>query len=102
MFDTINKTIIARLGIDTLPLEHRKEAFEKVGSLVYEEIMIGALRDMTDEDKDVVGKLVDSQAEPEAIFSLLSEKVPTLEAIVSESIEIVRPECAEIMSEIGK
>jgi ABC-type sugar transport system substrate-binding protein len=101
MFNTINNNIIKTLGIDTLPEEQQKEAMEKMGAIVYQEVMLRVLDIMTEEDKDAFEKLLENNPDPEAMFAFLGSKVPNIEAIVAEEAEKFRTESAEIMSQIG-
>ncbi len=102
MFDTINNNIITTLGIDALPVEQQKEAMEKLGAIVYQEVMLRALDAMTDEQKDEFEKLIEKDPDPETMFMFLSEKVPNIAEIASEEAEKLRTESADIMNEIGK
>jgi hypothetical protein len=101
MFNTINNNIIKILGIDTLPIEQQKETMEKLGAIVYQEVMLRALDAMTDEDKDEFEKLIEKDPSPEAMFTFLSQKVPNLDAIAKEEAEKLHAESADIMSQIG-
>jgi hypothetical protein len=102
MFDTINNNIITVLGIDTLPVEQQKEAMERLGAIVYQEVMLRALDEMNDEDKDEFEKLIETNPDPEAMFTFLAAKVPTIDSIAAEEAEKLRSESTDIMGEIGK
>lgn len=102
MFNEINKNIVIILGINTLPVEKQKEAMERLGAIVYQEIMLRALDILTEEDKDEFEKLIEKDQNPETMFGFLSEKIPNLDEIVKEEAEKLRNDSAEIMSEIGK
>ncbi|MFA6392784.1 MAG: DUF5663 domain-containing protein [Candidatus Paceibacterota bacterium] len=102
MFNDINKNIVLILGINTLPVEKQKEAMERLGAIVYQEVMLRVLDILSEEDKDTFEKLIEKNPDPENIFGFLSEKVPNLDEIVKEEAEKLREESAEIMSEIGK
>lgn len=101
MFNKINNNIIKILGIDTLPVEQQKDMMEKLGAIVYQEVMLRALDLMTEEDKDAFEKVISENGDPEAMFSFLAEKIPNIEAIVTEESEKLREESANIMSQIG-
>jgi hypothetical protein len=102
MHNKINGNIIKVLGIDALPVEKQKEAMERLGAIVYQEVMLRVLDIMSDEDKDEFEKLLEKTPDPDTMFIYLGEKVPNLEEIVSEEAEKLRNESAEIMGEIGK
>lgn len=102
MYDSINKNIIEILGINKLPIEKQKEAMERLGGIVYQEVMLRVLDTMSNEDKDAFEKLVEKDPNPETLLEFLSSKVPDLEKIINEEAEDLREESAEILSEIGK
>jgi hypothetical protein len=102
MFNEINKNIVTILGINTLPVEKQKEAMERLGAIVYQEVMLRALDILTEEDKDEFEKLIEKDPNPETMFGFLSEKIPNLEDIVKEEAESLRKESVEIISEIEK
>lgn len=101
MFNTINKNIIEILGINSLPVEQQKEAMEKLGAIVYQEVMLRVLDIMSEEDKDLFEKLIEANPDPEAMFVFLAEKVPNIDQIVIEEAQSLKEESAEILSDIG-
>ncbi|MFA6386644.1 MAG: hypothetical protein WCW04_02665 [Candidatus Paceibacterota bacterium] len=102
MFNDINKNIVLTLGINTLPVEKQKEAMERLGAIVYQEVMLRVLDILTEEDKDAFEKLIEKNPDPELLFGFLSDKVSNLDEIVKEEAEKLREESKEIMDEIGK
>jgi len=102
MFNDINKNIVLTLGINTLPIEQQKEAVERLGAIVYQEVMLRVLDILTEEDKDEFEKIIEKDPNPETVFSFLSDKISNLDEIVKEEAEKLREESAEIISEIGK
>jgi hypothetical protein len=102
MFNEINKNIVLTLGINTLPVEKQKEAMERLGAIVYQEVMLRALEILTKEEKDEFEKVIEKNADPEVIFEFLYNKIPNLGEIVKEEAESFRAESAEIMNDIGK
>jgi len=102
MFNTINKNVVEILGINTLPVEQQKEAMERLGAIVYQEVMLRVLDIMSEEDKDLFEKLIEKNPDPEAMFTFLAEKVPNIDQIVNEEAQSLREESAEILSDIGK
>lgn len=102
MFNEINKNIVLTLGINTLPVEQQKEAMERLGSLIYQEVMLRVVDILSDEDKDQLEKIIGKNADPEEMFGFLSTKVPNLDQIVKEESEKLRAEAAEIIGDLGK
>lgn len=102
MFQEINNNIIKTLGIDSLPPEQQKEAVERLGAIVYQEVMLRVLDLMSEEDKDTFEKLIEVSPDPEIMFTFLGEKIPNLEEIINEEATKLREEGAEILGDIGK
>lgn len=102
MFNDINKNIVVTLGINTLPIEKQKEAMERLGAIVYQEVMLRVLDILTEEDKDEFEKMIEKDPNPEILFEYLSNKIVNFDEIVKEEAENLREEAAEIIGEIGK
>ena len=101
-FQDVNKNILHVLGIDTLPLEKQVEAMERLGGIVYQEVMLRVLDGMNEADKDEFEKLIEKNPDPESLFAYLIGKVPDLDKMIGEEAESLRTEASDIMSEIGK
>lgn len=102
MFDKINKSIVEILGISSLPEEKQKDALEKLGAIVYQEVMLRVLDIMTETDKDEFERLIEKDPSPETMFTFLAQKVPNLDEIVIEEAKSLQEESAQILNEIGK
>ena len=102
MFNKIKQNIIEILGIDKLPMEQQKDAMEKLGGLVYQEVILRVLEEMNETEKDEFEKLLEKNPDPETMFAYLASRVPNLETMVKEEAESLRAESAEIMGKIGK
>ena len=102
MFNEINKNIVLTLGINSLPVEQQKEAMEKLGVIVYQEVMLRVLEILKDEEKDEFEKLAEKDPNPEKLFEFLSEKIPNFGEIVKEEAEKLREEAKEIIGDLGK
>ncbi len=101
MYNTINNTIITTLGINALPVDQQKEAIERLGGLVYQEVMLRVVDQMEEADKDEFEKLLATNPDPETMFEFIAEKVPEVDTIVKEEAEKLRGEASEIMGQIG-
>ncbi len=102
MFNEINKNIVITLGINSLPVEQQKEAMERLGSIVYQEVMIKSIELLEESDKDEFEKLIEKDPNPNTMFEFLSKKIPNLNEIVIEEAEKLRDESAEIIGDLGK
>lgn len=102
MFNEINKNIVVTLGINKLPIEQQKEAMERLGTIVYQEVMIRVLDILSEKDKDEFEKIVSENPNPENLFDFLSSKIPNIEDIVVEESKKLQDEAKEILEDIGK
>lgn len=100
MQNKINENIIKTLGIDSLPVEKQKEAMERLGAIVYQEVMLRVLEILSEEDKDEFEKLIEKNPDPEIMFSFLGDRISNLEEIVNEEAEKLRKESAEIIGDL--
>ena len=100
MFDKVNQNIIQILGIDKLPIEQQKDAMERLGGIVYQEVMLRVLDIMSEPDKDEFEKLIEKNPNPEVMFAYLATKVPDIDKIVEEEAQSLRDESGDIMSQI--
>ena len=102
MFNTINNTIIQTLGISELPLETQQEAMRFFGSLIYQEIILRSVEDMSDDDKTEFTKLIETNPTQETLFDFLASKTPHIETIAKEEAQSIREEDEALMGQIGK
>lgn len=102
MFEKINDSIIIILGIDKLPVDEQKDTMEKLGAIVYQEVMLRVLEVMSDEDKNTFENIVATNPDPESMFKYLAEKVPNIDEIVKEEAIKLRDDSANIMGAIGQ
>lgn len=102
MFNEINKNIVTTLGINLLPVEKQKEVMERLGAIVYQEVMLRVLDILNEEDKDEFEKLIEKNPDPENVFSWLAVKIPNIDEIVGEESDKLRKESVEIIGDIGK
>jgi hypothetical protein len=99
MFDDINKKIIDILEIETLPENQQKDAMEKLGSLIYQEVLFKALNNLHQEDKDHFNKMLEVNPDPEILFVYLSGKIPTFSEIILEETKKLKEHRDEILSQ---
>ena len=98
---TIQKHIADFLDVDSLLPEEKEEILQRVGMLVYQNVMTRALEIMQDKDQDEFEKILDKNSEPTEIFTFLKEKVPGFEEIIKEEALKFRNKASGIMDQIG-
>jgi len=99
--NSIQKNINNALELDNLPAEEQQEIMLRIGTLIYQNILIRVMEIITDEDQDEFEKLLDSNKKPEEIFSFLKNKVQDFEKIIAEEALKFKNKSDNIMSQIG-
>ena len=100
MFNQINKKIVEVFGINTLSEGKQREAMQKIGPLVCQEVLVKAMEIMNEEDRSAFEKLVEENNNPEEMFVYLAEKVPTIYDIASQEIEKLKAENGDLLEEL--
>jgi len=99
---SIKDNLISQLGLDGLPQEKKIELMMKWGDIVQKDIIIRVLRELSEEDKAEMDKLLASQGENfEEIYKFLEGKMPNLDDIVKEEIEKFREEIKDSAKKLG-
>ena len=92
--------IIEELGLDTLPEGEREEMLERIGSVIYEGILIKSLDAMSDADATVYENMVDENRSPAELFKFLAEKVPNFEQIIKDEVNLYKKDEKEMREEV--
>ena len=97
----IQKNISDALDLSALPPEEQEEIIQRVGALVYQNVLTRALEVMPESDQNDFEKLLDRNAGPEEIFMFLKNKVPDFEKMIVEEAEKLKNKTSSIMGQIG-
>ncbi len=101
MTNPIQKNIIEALELESLPPEEMVEILQRIGALIYQNVLMRAMENMKDKDQDEFEKILDDNAEPTEIFSFLKNKVPDFEKMIDEEAEKFKNKATNIMDQIG-
>lgn len=66
------KAITEALQLDAMTAEERVDTLAEVHDLIFRSAMLKLIQQMTDEQKEEFGKLIDADADPEKIEAFLS------------------------------
>jgi len=97
----IEKNIIEILDLDNLPKEEREEILIRIGAVIYQNVLMRAMKTMTEKDQDDFEKILDSEGNPEEIFNFLKNRVKDFEKIIIEEAEKFKNKTSNIMDQIG-
>ena len=97
----IQNNIIDILDLDSLPKEEAEEILIRTGALIYQNVLMRAVEEMTEKDQDDFEKMLDNEAEAQDIFSFLKNRVKDFEKIILEETEKFKNKTSRIMDQIG-
>ena len=86
----IKNNIIKTLNLDNLPESEKEDIIIRIGSLIYQNVLMRILETMPDEKQDEFEKLLDENSGPEKVFEFLNTNVENFEKIVTEEAEKFR------------
>ncbi|MCF7845578.1 MAG: DUF5663 domain-containing protein [Candidatus Pacebacteria bacterium] len=103
MEDILKQNIIKDLGLDSLPEEEQKEAFLKIGEIIFSGVLSRVLDELSDEEASEFEKIISEKPDDEeAVMGFMKAKVPNLDEIVNEEIAKFKKESVDFMNEISE
>src|SRR3989338_6860803 len=94
------KNIIELFEIDKLPEEKQEEMINKIGTSIFQSVLVRVLPLLEEKDAEAYDKLLEESASPEDLLDFFFEKVPDFMQIVDEESENFRREAGEILAQI--
>lgn len=98
----IQKNIVNALQLENLPPEEQQEIIIRIGTVIYQNVLMRVMEVMTEKDQDEFEKLLDKNANPEDIFAFLKDKIKDFEKIIDEEAIKFRDKSDNIMNQIGE
>jgi len=95
------KKLNEALNLSVLFPEEQEEIIERVGVLIYQNVLGRTLEIMSDADQNEFEKLLDENQGPVEVISFLRNKIPDLETIIVEEANKLREKSEGIMGQIG-
>lgn len=97
----LTQNIVKELGLDNLPEDKQLEILEKIGSIIFQSVLLRTLDIMSEEDKDEFEKLLSEKADdPDIVLKFMQNKVPNLDDIVKEEVVKFKTETLDIISKV--
>ncbi len=97
----IEQNIKNALNLDKLSPQEQQDIILRVGTLIYQNVLMRVMELMNEEQEDEFEKLLDANASPESIFEFLKKAAPSLEIIIGEEAAKFRDRSSNIMNQIG-
>ncbi len=103
MNQEIKQNVIKGLGLDALPEDKQEEALETVGKIIFQNIIVRALDELSESDQDALEKLLSTgQADGDEISSFLGSKIQNFDSIVEDEVAKFRDEAADFLEKVGE
>ena len=97
----LTQNIVKELGLDNLPEDKQLEILEKIGSIIFQSVLLRTLDIMSEENKDEFEKLLSEKADdPDIVLKFMQNKVPNLDDIVKEEVVKFKTETLDIISKV--
>lgn len=83
----VREDIITLFKIKDLPEDKQEETINRIGNIIFQNVLMRVLPILSEEDLDKYEKLLEENTSPENLMDFFGERVPTfLEIIKEESI----------------
>lgn len=99
MNDDLNKKIIEDFGLGNMDPEEQERMIEKIGNLLFENVVERAVDSMDDEVmKDFDDLLESAGSDYEKVVSFLKNRVPNFDVVVSDELSRLKRATSGIFS----
>ncbi len=99
------QTLVSELGLDTLPPEKQEKLLDRIGTIIFQGVMMRTFNLLSDVQKDALeAQLTGAEGSPEntdKIFAFLAANVPNFDSIVEAEIARFKLESLELMNTIA-
>ena len=94
--------IIAELGLDFLPAGDRTRVAERIGSVIYQAVLLRVLDELTNEKEEEFERLLAKDPDDmKAVFAFFRENVTDFDGIVEEEIARFKAESVELLRSLA-
>jgi hypothetical protein len=97
----IQKDLFKEMGLDGLPEEKKTELMMKWGEIVQKDVVIRVVREMSEENKEELDKMLAENKSWDEIYEFLEDKFDDLDDIVKEETTKFQKELVENAQELG-
>ncbi len=101
MDQKLRQTIVNAYNLGSLPESEQDDIIERIGSLIFQSILMRVMEDMSEGDQNKFEDLLDADASPEIIVGFLRDNVSNFEEISKEEAEKFQRESMSVMNQIG-
>lgn len=94
--NTIQQNILESLGLKGLSPEKQEETMLKIGTLIFQGVIMRAFEELNEEKQAELEKILDTEPMNEAsLMNFLQANIPDLDTLVAEEVEAFKKDAAE-------
>ncbi len=91
MNDILSKDLIKDWGLESLPEKKRFEIMDRLGTMLYQAILVRSLDFLSDKEEDELDGILDKDATTvQDVMLFLRTKIPTLELLIKDEMRKLR------------
>ncbi len=95
--DMNQKSIMEAFGFDKLPEDQQAALYQRIGTVLFQGIMLRVLEDMSETEQDALDAFITAHPDdPEALFGYLKEHVADYDQVVADEVARFRASAMEI------
>ncbi len=92
----VREDIITLFNIKDLEEEKQEETINRIGNIIFQNVLMRVLPILSEEDLDKYEKLLEENTSPENLMDFLGERVPTFLEIIKEESISFREQAGEL------
>lgn len=98
----IVSNLATEFGLDTLPAEKQQQILDRIGTIIYQAVLMRAYDILTETQKaELEKKLEGATDNAEVLFTFLAANIPNFEHIVEEEIARFRAESMDLFRSLA-
>lgn len=99
--NALSKNMVKELGLDALPADQQAEVLLKIGEIINQRIIIKALENLSDADKDAFDALLgEKMNDTDAIATFLRSKIPNFDDMVAKEITDFKQSSIDFVNQV--
>lgn len=97
MNTTMRDVLVKTYNLENVPEEQQNQMLEKIGSLIFQAILIRVIPMLSEEKQEELEKILATDATPDDLLIFLAKEIPDFKNIVGEEAENFKKESDAIM-----
>jgi len=100
MNEILEKDLVEKLGLESLPREKQLEIIERTGSVIFAAIMQEAILRVPEQELDTLDELLSDPQNTDKVYVFLKEKVDKFDELVEKVITDFKKDAFSVLESI--